>query len=191
MPSKPVTYVRRITNLSDARYCAGMGVDMLGYIVDPTHPDYVSPKLYQEISGWIAGPKRVIEVGIDHVNLDEIFNDYSPELVHVRSLTTTPPARLRDFPIILEVDPATHATALQTVKSLGLKLEFLLVTGVANGSFSPGFRPWLLEVGDASSVAMLRGQGADGFAMRGSREAAPGLKDYDHLSAILEELDSD
>ena len=62
MQPSPIVYVSRITNLSDARYCAGMGAELLGYVIDPSHPDYVSPENYQQMVGWISGPARVLEI---------------------------------------------------------------------------------------------------------------------------------
>jgi len=56
--------VSKITNLSEARYCAGMGVDYLSF---PTSS--VDLKSYQEITGWVAGPKFGIEMDGDENNL--------------------------------------------------------------------------------------------------------------------------
>ena len=47
--------VRGINNLSDARYCAGMGADQLTFQLDPALPGHLSPEAVLEISGWIAG----------------------------------------------------------------------------------------------------------------------------------------
>jgi phosphoribosylanthranilate isomerase len=38
-----------ITNLSDARYCAGMGVDWLGFPADVVNPD-----TFKEITNWVT-----------------------------------------------------------------------------------------------------------------------------------------
>ena len=46
-----------ITNLSDARYCAGMGVDWLSFPAD-----VVDPTTYKEITSWVTGPQFVLEV---------------------------------------------------------------------------------------------------------------------------------
>src|SRR5688572_33445133 len=62
MPLKTFVKVGCITNLSDARYCAGMGVDMLGFRVVEGQEDYIKPSQFQEIRGWISGPSVVAEV---------------------------------------------------------------------------------------------------------------------------------
>ena len=52
--------VGKVTNLSDARYCAGMGVDMLGFSIGLAH-DSIDPKKYKEITEWVSGPDFVLE----------------------------------------------------------------------------------------------------------------------------------
>ncbi|HWA35634.1 MAG TPA: hypothetical protein VG737_15940 [Cyclobacteriaceae bacterium] len=189
MPGKPITYVRRVTNLSDARYCAGMGVDMLGYSIDPDHADYVSPKLYQEMSGWVAGPRRVIELTrpIDPVALIE---QYKPELIHIHS-DHVGHITLPELPLILETDFAVCEQALRNVSMMGLRTEYLLITGLNGQAFSNDFHPLLIDLraGTGSGLALLRQYDADGIAMTGTHEQAPGLKDYDHLAQVLEDID--
>ena len=56
MPLKTFVKVGSITNLSDARYCAGMMVDMLGFRSVEGQEGYIKPAQFQEIRGWISGP---------------------------------------------------------------------------------------------------------------------------------------
>ena len=56
-----IVKVGNITNLSDARYCAGMGVDMLGFCFEKKSEQYIDPESYKEIIGWISGPQLVGE----------------------------------------------------------------------------------------------------------------------------------
>ena len=85
MMLKTQVKVGNISNLSDARYCAGMGVDMLGFAVIPGHEGYVPEPLYQDLRGWISGPAIVAELyGITpEMNLQAILQAYQPDLVEV------------------------------------------------------------------------------------------------------------
>ncbi len=190
MIQRPVIYVRQITNLSDARYCAGMGADMLGYVIDPAHPDYVSPKLYQEISGWVAGPKRVVELANAHYDYNELIANYSPDLVHIQSKFIGD-YQLQGLPLIVEADFSDTSHVVRKIAELKLDVAFLLITGLNGKSVESTSYPMLVEVesGIASVMELLDSTKADGVALHGSREQAPGLKDYDHLSRVLEELD--
>lgn len=48
-----------ITNLADARYCAGAGADYLGFIQSEASPRYVDPDVARQIIEWVAGVKTV------------------------------------------------------------------------------------------------------------------------------------
>ncbi len=51
--------VNGVNNLSDARYCAGMGVDMIGFNLDESQPGFMPAADLQDIAGWVAGVKLV------------------------------------------------------------------------------------------------------------------------------------
>src|SRR5690606_105942 len=81
MPLKILVKAGSITNLSDARYCAGMGVDFLGFQVIEGQPNALSAKAFQEIRGWVTGPQIVAEIyGITDVSqLTSIMEDFRPD----------------------------------------------------------------------------------------------------------------
>ena len=79
-----------ITSLADARYCAGAGVDYLGFIQYKDSPRYIEPAQAKEIIGWLYGPEPVgvfvnetaasinqlvADVGFTHA---QIHGDYEP-----------------------------------------------------------------------------------------------------------------
>lgn len=190
MQSKPVVYVSRITNLSDARYCAGMGVDLLGYVVDPSDPDYVSPEAYQQMVGWISGPGRVLELGEAVLRKDELKASYSPEFIHVHC------SRVKDIPpdewkLIVEV-PLPDLDKIQKDLTSRKDIAYFLITSVDVNSPRQlqAAKPVLVGVQTLAGSArkLLDASGAGGIALQGSKEVTPGLKDYDHLSQVLEEL---
>ena len=73
--------VQNITNLTDARYFAAWGVDYLSYNLDPASEYAITMETAMEISGWVEGPKTLIESksidyldGVDGHILDESFS---------------------------------------------------------------------------------------------------------------------
>lgn len=58
MPLKTLVKVGKITNLSDARYCAGMNVDMLGFVTVESRENYLPVKDYQDIRGWVSAERH-------------------------------------------------------------------------------------------------------------------------------------
>src|SRR5882762_4050125 len=67
--------VGQVTNLSEARYCAGMGVDFLSFPISS-----VDPKTYQEITGWVAGPKFGVEA--DSKTISTIY-EYKADFIEI------------------------------------------------------------------------------------------------------------
>ena len=70
MGLRTTVIVNEINNLSDARYCAGMGVDYLGFSLESTDPGYVDPERFKEITSWVSGPEYLGE-----------FKNSSPEII--------------------------------------------------------------------------------------------------------------
>ena len=85
MALKTLVKIGGITNLSDARYCAGMGVDMLGFHVIQGQPNYISPESFQQIRGWITGPLIVAEIaGLQNPeDLQLILENYKPDMLQM------------------------------------------------------------------------------------------------------------
>lgn len=190
MQQRPLVYVSRITNLSDARYCAGMGADFLGFVIDPSDPDYVSPESYQQLVGWIAGPERVVELGAAAFQEEAIREQYAPQYLHVAA------GRLSDCPVstwklIVEL-PYDSLGQMGSIIQRRPDVAFVLVADL-DRRVPPGLLHDLpvlagMDPLKGPSLAHLEKTGAAGIVLQGSRETAPGLKDYDHLSQVLEEL---
>ena len=172
MLQKPLIYVSRITNLSDARYCAGMGVDMIGFVIDPIDADYVSPSLYQEIIGWISGPKKVIQIPeVGHVDFEKIINDYKPDILGV-STTTIMHAYLPALPLILELaisDVGSYKALESKMKS---SIDYLLISGIqsnlaATSTLAVEGHPFLLSLDHDQVQVVELGHVGERFAEGG------------------------
>jgi phosphoribosylanthranilate isomerase len=190
MEPRPLVYVNRITNLSDARYCAGMGVDLLGFVVDPSDPDYVSPETYQQLVGWLSGPERVAEVRSAPFNEALLREQYAPQYVHIDS------QHLSEWPVtetklIVEIPAGALSSVRPQLERRG-DVAFVLVPDLDDRlpAETTTDIPVLTGIlpSHGHSLTHLERTGAAGIVLQGSREAAPGLKDYDHLSQVLEEL---
>jgi len=183
MPLKTFVKVGSITNLSDARYCAGMGADMLGFNTIEGKDHYLSPKQFQEIRGWVTGPKVVAEVsGVQSAaQLASIIENYQPDFLEL-GLAELPFLSGNIIPFILRTDGKLPED------NLTQQPDFVL---------APSFQeeinyPLLIEVTSlAEAEQALKHSTIKGIALRGSAEISPGLKNYDELAEVLEFLDLD
>ena len=185
MPLKTLVKVGALTHLSDARYCAGLGVNMLGFKVIPGEPDYISPAKFQEIRGWVSGPHIVAELhGIkDLGSISQILEDYKPDYVEIGLAEVAVLSTLSiPYILILRSDEA--------LPKLSIKPDYVLVN---DPSSYPGIDIPLLVAIDTLGEAnkALSFQNVKGLAMNGGAEISPGLKDYEALSSVLEELEDE
>ncbi len=192
MQSSPVIYVSHITNLSDARYCAGMGAEFLGVVVDPAHPDYVSPEAYQQIIGWVSGPTRVAELGSQlPVDLEQVRSQYAADYFHL-GVQLIPALGPTPVPLLVEITFREYFDRLQSGDWPAIGIAYWIVTDVPDSVALPFATdpPVLIARHSFPGLAtdFLSSTHAAGVALQGSRESAPGLKDYDQLATVLEEL---
>jgi phosphoribosylanthranilate isomerase len=182
MPLKTVVKVGNISNLSDARYCAGMGVDMLGFCVIEGKPAYLSPKLYQEIRGWISGPKVVAEIyGLQSTDqLSGIIQNYAPDYLELDADEFNKFEEALKLPCIVRVK--------RNIKTESNGVAYLIAA--QGDSLETLTKPALLEINSKAGLFDKINQSQiAGIALNGTSEVRPGFKNYDELSDILEFLE--
>lgn len=188
MPLKTLVKVGSITNLSDARYCAGMGVDLLGFRVIEGHPNYITPKLYQEIRGWVSGPKFIVELyGITQADaIKSIIENYAPDMVEM-SLT--------EYHVLKHAITLPAIVYASTAELEALKpdpgVEFFIIEEDAASILNKNTSiPILVKIQSRESISILADAPAlKGVALNGSPEIRPGFKNYDELAEVLEALE--
>ena len=202
MALKTKVKINRITNLTDARYCSGMYVDILGFCLEKGSPHFVSPTQFQEITGWISGIDYAAEFaeedaytiertlaeypGITWIESGDLetlvqLNSLGKKLIYrvkIEELDTLLPKTdlLREHEITL------HLTSIN--KSLPIDNEFIInkLSSQLNLFLGAGITPE-----KANSLCEL--PGLFGFALDSGDEIKPGLRDFDQLAAILENLE--
>lgn len=188
MPLKTLVKVGSITNLSDARYCAGMGVDLLGFRVIANTENHIEPDLYQQIRGWVSGPKFVAEFyGINEsTDVEAILSSFVPDYVE---LTFQEYLRFKNkfrSPFIVKVTEADSVNP-------GV-IENVAYWVVDSSSSQPSLvqtgRPVLLKLRQDHVIdEVLLSKDFAGISLDGSAELRPGFKDYGDLAEILEKLE--
>lgn len=196
--------VSHITNLSDARYCAGMGVEMLGFSIEENSDSYVELKRFQEIRSWVAGVQIVAEVEtLEGNELLEKLHQYQPDAIQVSR-----PALLSwlksetDKTLILKIEADQDTDTIEHIMAEHHKLvAYFLLESSTDAPFD-GDWPHFLGV-LATQYPILLGFGLDptvvnqltatmpqvGIALRGSDEIRPGYKEFGELMDLLELLE--
>ena len=193
MPLKTIVKVGNISNLSDARYCSGMGVDILGIAAIPTNSAYLSPDLYHEIRGWITGPSIVAELyGIDKTHsISDIIEKYAPDYleIDIKELDVLPADVT--LPLILKVSDIEELNRISIDKS---RIAYVVLeeSNLSHAKTLATDYKVLIELRSASDLqTTIDNYPIKGFTLIGSPELRPGFKDYGDLADVLEQLEVD
>jgi len=197
MTRKPIVYVNKIDNLSDARYCAGMGVDYLGISIEPESIDYVSPEKFKEIERWVSGPKWVIQTNHYLANLGlgvEIKKYSSASAIHIKNN------------IYESIEPSINCIVEMSfndwieneidLNKIHPNLLFVVLNNLPNYDYlvhslksSLHTNPCLLKLEKHQNIwaqTLIIDTDVAGFMVHGEKEIETGLKNYDYLNNILE-----
>lgn len=167
MPLQIPVLVRGINNLSDARYCAGMGADGLIFTLDPSLPGAVTPELVRELAGWVAGV--------------ELIGEFSPSRPAAEINQLVGECQLSR--VLLPAGAAATAAEL-AVPVLATALYDATAPASAAGR-------WLLGTFEPAQLPALQASRPAGLILQGGDEIKPGLRDFTELEAIFEALEAD
>ncbi len=202
MALKTKVKINRITNLTDARYCSGMYVDILGFSLEVGSPNYLSPSQFQEITGWISGTDYAAEfTDSDAFTIERQLADYPgitwiesgdlDTLIQLKSLEKKLIYRksldevvsiLPKLPLLNQEQITLHITSTKNTLTFDNKLVIENLASKVSLFLGFGINPE-----NASSLSEI--PGLTGLALDGGDEIKPGLRDFDQLATILENLE--
>ena len=198
--------VRGINNLSDARYCAGMGAQGLIFTLDTTLPGAVDAATARELAGWVAGVDIIGEFG--HVAGPEINRlveecGLTGVLLRLDRTRQAWPQGLA-VPALVEV-PASLLINQEHYAAAIADLTEALPAGFAFFTTSPEPYPadyaywhelaqqaplWLAGPTDPTQAAeTAQHVHPAGLILEGGDEIKPGLRDFTELEAVFEALE--
>jgi phosphoribosylanthranilate isomerase len=204
MALSTLTAVTEINNLSDARYCAGMGVDIIGFNLAEGQ---ATPETVREIAGWLAGVQLAgAFAGTPAEEINAIAGQCGLNLVVLNATYLVDDLRKIDLPVILQVEIHKDSYEKELVQMLALyqpQVQYFLISSNefqtiddTNLGFLQGLAlrfPVLLGFGleRENVVSVLEQVKPAGIALKGGHEIKPGLKSFDDLADILETLEVD
>ena len=205
MALKTTVLVNGINNLSDARYCAGMGADLMGFKVDPHTTDHLSEEAFKEITGWVAGIKFVGE--FDEASAAEInekaFN-LNLDYIQLNKTYLLDEIRKIEKPVIQKVYINKDTIETELTEILDLYKDDVAYFLVYSNDFTTIDETNTRFLTDLANIyKIIIGFGVEkanlenvlvqinpaGLGLQGSDEIKPGLKTYDELEEIFEALE--
>jgi phosphoribosylanthranilate isomerase len=193
-----------VTNLTDARYAAGMGVSIIGFPIGEQLADGVTATKYQEITQWLSGMAYCGEFLSPGPELVESAVDaFGLAYVEVAQPVVLPWLSLnKNIKVILRLEyNASHMAQLQSImRDQAERVDYFLLHGTAdrlsdedlvNLSTLSAQGKVLLGLGLAPDdlLRVIDHVNPAGISINGAAEERPGFKDMSHLQAILEVLE--
>lgn len=204
MGLKTLVKVGEISNLSDARYCAGMGVEMLGFNLDPSSSQFMSPESFNDITNWLAGVKFVGEfedLPIEDIKLST--QNYTLDFIQIDNIDLLGELALISTPIIfkLNIDDSAILNKLsKSIEIVGDYCDYLIISSSDSALFDSideelakiktemqTLKAFGIEEHNLDSIIATKTY--SGIALKGSEEEKPGFKEYGALMDLLEALD--
>jgi len=192
-----------VNNLSDARYCAGMGAAILGFCPEADHPDYVDPGKFKEITGWVQGVKVAGEFYNSSIEqIHEIVAEYNFDFLQVADPGLVAEVSGLQKPVIYQVDlnltdnieevrdqfeRLKDLTLFFIIEGRNIKPEWIKLTGKLADKF-----PVLtgVDITGQNVTGILNEYNFHGLSLKGGSEIKPGYYDFGMLAEILELLDA-
>ncbi len=182
-----------VTNLSDARYAAGMGVDYIGFNINEDSKHYLQADSFKEILNWVSGVGIIGEVGNN--NLPQGYEQFLPETGNPDLLAKCSEGVLRiacenkslqEIQDSLQQAPQALFYLLELTQAQLEKYTRQLAELCSQYAIylSLPFTETLLQI----VVETIQPKGIE---IKGSLEEQPGLKDYDGIADVLEWLEMD
>jgi phosphoribosylanthranilate isomerase len=207
MALKTLTAVTNINNLSDARYCAGMGVEILSFNLTPGQEASITPEAIQEITSWLAGVQiagEFTDLPVEQIN--EFIQTCSLNLVQLNSEYLLDDLAALNAPVIQQIVINKDTVESELVDLLKLyqpHVQYFLIASDDFNSIDETNAQLLIDL--AAQFPILIGFGLNqqnvqqilkqikpsGIALKGGQEIKPGLKSFDELANILEVLEED
>jgi phosphoribosylanthranilate isomerase len=196
-----------VNNLSDARYAAALGATFLGFNLSPNHPQYITPELLKEISGWAAGPSLVSEWENE---VAEVISDTCKRLtIEYVQLNRFDPkvteALKQDFSVIQNIEITAADVVSDIITRInqvnGLVMYYMLSFPTMHDQevflSNPSHKllltdccrdyPVLLNFHftPQNLVPIIEEFKPFGINLRGSSEIKPGYKDFEELNELI------
>lgn len=194
-----------ISNLNEARYCAGMGVDFLGFNCDPGQPGYTDPVFYREITSWISGVKFTAEFRThDAAIILHSLEHFRVDLIEIRHPQLLVDLENSGLPMMLRLpwDDQSDMSLSGLLERWPDNLEYLILEFRHMPPEIPPDRVRAL-VDDGAQILIAADFRADqvrpflerwspaGLALPGGDDIRPGELDFFPFAEILEILECD
>lgn len=199
--------VSNITNLSNARYCAGMGVEYLGFDLNESSPNYISPSQFGDMVSWVTGVTHIGEFDsrASAADIKLATQNYKLDGLQIEDIGLLEELSELSMPIIFKValnDEKAIERFLKEVDAITPYTEQILIASSNSDLYSQidheissmeNKAQWIraFDVSLTSIETLLNQKIYPTIELQGIDEDRPGFNDYGDLMDILEVIEED
>lgn len=190
-----------ITNLSDARFAAAVGMQYIGFCFDKENENYITPLKAKEIIDWVSGAHVVAEFGNQSIGeIADISNMLNVQAIEVDN-TILPDDLLKiNLPVIKKIDIGLFSQEqLQTEMNAYQNScdAFHLYQQETKHNYTADFLAevckqhkiiWGVQQSNEALLQTIANINPYAINILGSSEEKVGVKDFDELNELLELL---
>lgn len=206
MSLKTFVKISQVTNLSDARYCAGMMVDVLGFNLEEGSEGYVAPETFGELTNWVAGVKfagEFTDAQVAEVKL--AATSYPLDYLQVQQLDQLEELKETGTDLIykLVIKSSADIDKMESQLAFASELVEMIIIQNLDPSLDDAVYAALTKaevatpiikgygLSEATAPAVSEDEVFAGIELEGSPEERPGFKDYGAVMDILEVLEEE
>ncbi|GAA5031468.1 hypothetical protein GCM10011506_20690 [Marivirga lumbricoides] len=207
MALKTFVKISEVNNLSDARYGAGMTVNLMGFSLVEGTRSFVTPENFMELTGWLSGVDFVGEFGnASEETIKKTLPEYEITYIQTDNPAIPPLFADLDQKLILRfnVDVLLKTEDVADImKQTSEYVDFFLFESDNGIQYKEHILEEVLKLAKSYSVVLgfnisdqnveelVENSNIKGIALKGGEEIRPGFKDFDELADILETLEID
>ena len=197
MDYKAELFLKNVNNLSDARFAASEGFFAISFNMSSGSSSFMSVEKVKELNAWVSGPLKIAEFD---KTIPDLINDTLTqselELALIPYTSSTKDIEKINFPVILNISVEDKVDFGETKISLA---EYLLVeinNSTLNSKSQSNCIASLIEnhlvfisvSDDVNRPEVIERFSPFGLIIKGGKEYKPGIKNYERLSAEVDEM---
>ena len=201
MSLKTKVLISSVTNLSDARYATGMGVDYVGFSMNEGDPDFIGYTNYTAITTWLQDMEFAGESSAN-TSIDNMINraeEFGFKTIITPDNTLVNELKANNYTVILKKN-IENTSEIDVLTELTTSADFVLVESTNNLILSiediqkiSEKLPLLIGtlVSPESINELIEKTDMEGIGLKGSEEIRTGFVDLDAMADILEAIEID
>jgi phosphoribosylanthranilate isomerase len=190
-----------VTNLSDARYAAAVGINYIGFCFDPSNENYIAPIKAKEMIDWVTGSYIVGEFGKQSIQeINDISELLGVDAIEVNNQILPDELAAIGKPIIKKINVDDF-----NIEQIKTELQayhqfcdaFHLYSGTNQlplsnneiSSLTASYKIiWGFPLDKTTVVSLIQTIQPYAIHISGGNEEKVGIKDFDDLNDLLEQI---